>query len=517
MDFKDILNVTSSNRAENKKEADNRFLQMQLDCEDRVLRYIILEGIQGNANPFPFLSQDHFIDHFFGAVYNLIVEFTKDGDRISIGSIASNEFFKDHSDVVDYIKSLDRSDLTHGYVLTESLAYDIDDRYRTRKIKSEFESFAGSIDANKAFREVKKDLQSLNDNLNDITSSPFVSRTVFTQKEALEEFDRQMEDPEKDNLKTGIKSLDEVTGGHVRGDLVVFAGATGMGKTALSMHLATNIAESGQNTLNFSLEMMIKQNMSRIISRQTHKNNLANKFLHIPYRDIIDDYEKIKVTQVYQDARLDAANVLGHITYDYQAAIHVEDIISKSHKHAYDLKRQGKKLDLIVIDYLQIMGMKGKKDAHLEIGDITGLLKKLAKDLEVVVFLLSQINRNVAHGKTIEDNRPNASHLRQCGKIEEDASQIIFAFRPSYYERRKGIEGDDCHWEKDYLEVIVDKNRSGEVGSAHLKASMATNYFWDFDYEPQYYGLTQRGIAAKVNESQGTDHKQNKWSKKNEF
>ena len=517
MDFKDILNVTGANRSEDKIEAEKRLLQMQLDCEDRVLRYIILEGIQGNANPFPFLSQDHFIDHFFGAVYNLIMEFTKDGDRISIGNIASNEFFKDHSDVVDYIQSLDRSDLTHGYVLTESLAYDIDDRYRTRKIKSEFESFAGSIDANKAFREVKKDLQTLNDNLNDITSSPAISHTVFTHQEAMDEFEREMNDKSQVNILTGLNSVDELTGGFGRGELIIFAGATGMGKTSLTMHIMANIAENNHNTLNFSLEMMNKQNISRLISRQTHINNPDSHFLHIPYKDIIKHYDEISGQKAYKDAFDGCRDIMGNIVHDYTPAIKIGDIVSKSEKHAYDLKRQGKTLDFIVIDYLQIIGMIGKKDAHLEIGDITGELKRLAKHLNLTVALLSQINRNVSQGKSIEENRPNSSHLRQSGKIEEDADKILIAFRPSYYERRRGIVGDDCHWEKDYFELIVDKNRGGEVGSAHLKFSMATNYFKDFDYEPQYYGLTQRGITAKGKEGQGTDHTLNKWDKKNEF
>jgi replicative DNA helicase len=118
---------------------------------------------------------------------------------------------------------------------------------------------------------------------------------------------------------------------------------------------------------------------------------------------------------------------------------------------------------------------------------MTGRLKRLAKELDVPVVLLSQLNREIEKEKGIKDKRPSMAHLRDSGSIEQDADVVMFPFRPSQYEKKE----NNKKYRDDYMEIIVDKNRQGETGIVKVYCNMAKNFICDTDQEDD--GLTPYG------------------------
>jgi replicative DNA helicase len=179
------------------------------------------------------------------------------------------------------------------------------------------------------------------------------------------------------------------------------------------------------------------------------------------------------------------------ITHNY-GNLSIDEIVSFSVQHAHSLSRENKQIDFIVIDYLQIIKMQNKRDAHLEIGEITGKLKQLAKMLNCAVLCLSQLNRAI---EGIGDKRPVLQHLRQSGKIEEDADMVLFPYRPSYYER--DTDESQREWCEDYFEIIVEKNRVGNKGIAKIKCNMAVNFFENGEFDQKSDNAGRTGNVRK--------------------
>lgn len=304
------------------------------------------------------------------------------------------------------------------------------------------------------------------------------------------------------NISTGLKTLDKIMDGFARGELIVIGGRPGMGKTSLGAFFLYNIALQGHNCIMFNFEMNRKQTVARFMSLFTHFASIQQGIFHkVPYRDIqkkqIDAslHEKISDNFAFLDLPL-------HIVSE--SSLTINDIITKALNHAKELEEQGKRLDVVMIDYLQLIKAHNNRDAHLMIGDITGELKRLANDNGVTVILLSQLNRAL-ESKPINERRPSLSDLRQSGKIEEDADKVIFPFHPHYYERT--LDDSERDWVREYIEIIVAKNRSGEAGICRLSVDMPTNFYADNqDYRGEEDGMTIKGSSEKLkrkNKSRG--------------
>jgi replicative DNA helicase len=293
-------------------------------------------------------------------------------------------------------------------------------------------------------------------------------------------------------LSTGLRDLDSKLGGLQASDLVVLAGRPGMGKTALATNIAYNVAKAWRGdvradghmgTVNggivgfFSLEMSAEQLATRIISEQTGISSSKMR------RGDIDDalFEKIK----------DRVIEIQHLPLfiDETGGVSVAQLAARARR----LKRQ-RGLDLIVIDYIQLMqgstrrAMEGRVQ---EVTEITTNLKALAKELKVPILALSQLSRQV---ESREDKHPQLSDLRESGSIEQDADVVMFVYREEYYlmnkEPRPGTVEHE-KWQADMeavlgkAEVIIGKQRHGPTGTVNLQFNAEVTRFADLDTRHQ--------------------------------
>ncbi len=276
-------------------------------------------------------------------------------------------------------------------------------------------------------------------------------------------------------IATGLRDLDARMGGLQASDLVILAGRPGMGKTSLATNIAFNVAAAyepetqADGTIKarnggvigfFSLEMSSEQLATRIISEQAEVPSSK-----IRRGDLTEaDFEKLVVcTQTLQKIPL---------YIDQTGGISIAQLAARARR----LKRQ-RGLDVLVIDYVQLMQGSSKASAQnrvQEITEITTGLKALAKELNVPIIALSQLSRQV---ESRDDKRPLLSDLRESGSIEQDADVVLFVYREEYYLKNKEPKpgtDDYIKWETDMntargkAEVIIAKQRHGPTGSVAL-------------------------------------------------
>lgn len=240
-------------------------------------------------------------------------------------------------------------------------------------------------------------------------------------------------------LATGFDDLDKITSGLEPGQLVVVAARPAVGKTLFGCNVASHVAEQGKAVLFFSLEMPRREIGLRIISSR------AKVSVHTMRAG------------TREDIHWDSFNK--HLAHASNEPLHIDDRASISPAYirakAKRIQRQSG-LDLIVIDYLGLMKGEGQNRTQ-EIGSISRALKALAKELQIPIIALAQLNRGV-EGRT--DKRPMLSDLRDSGEIEQDADMVIMLHREELYS-------DDPEWHG-YAEVLLRKNRNGSTGELAL-------------------------------------------------
>ncbi len=243
-------------------------------------------------------------------------------------------------------------------------------------------------------------------------------------------------------VSTGFGAMDDMTAGLQRGELIVIAGRPSMGKTTLAVNIAENAAIGHQiPTAIFSMEMSAEQLTFRMIGSIGRVNQAGLR------RGKLNDGDW---------SRIDSA-----VSMMSKAPIFIDDSAGLSptevRARARRLKREHN-LGLIVVDYLQLMQVSGTvENRATEISEISRSLKALAKELDLPVIALSQLNRSVEQRA---DKKPVMSDLRESGAIEQDADVIIFIYREEIYDKetpRKGV-----------ADIIIGKQRNGPVGEFHL-------------------------------------------------
>lgn len=243
-------------------------------------------------------------------------------------------------------------------------------------------------------------------------------------------------------ISTGFTKLDEMTAGFQPSDLILIAARPSMGKTAFVLNIVQYICfHENLPIAVFSLEMPQRQLVKRLLSLETHV-----------------DAEKLRNGNIssgeWEDI-IEGASVIGeaNLFIDDTSGITVTDLCAKCRK----LKAEHD-IQMVIIDYLQLLTSKKKSDNKVnEVSDISRTLKMLAREINVPVVALSQLNRSVERR---DDKRPIMSDLRDSGSIEQDADVVMFLYREDYYNKqteRKGIS-----------ELIIAKQRNGPVGTVDL-------------------------------------------------
>ena len=246
-------------------------------------------------------------------------------------------------------------------------------------------------------------------------------------------------------VSTGFKDLDKKTAGLQPSDLIIVAARPSMGKTTFAMNLAENVAlGSDKPVLVFSLEMPAEQLMMRMLASLSRV-----------------DQTRIRTGQLEEEDWARIASVMGMLNdknnmyIDDASGLTPTEVRSRARRIA----REHGGLSMIMIDYLQLMTVPGMSENRtLEIAEISRSLKSLAKELQVPVVALSQLNRSLEQRA---DKRPVNSDLRESGSIEQDADVIMFIYRDEVYHQDSANKG--------IAEIIIGKQRNGPIGSIELK------------------------------------------------
>ncbi len=257
-------------------------------------------------------------------------------------------------------------------------------------------------------------------------------------------------------VPSGFAEFDKMTSGMQKGDLLILAARPSMGKTALAMDMALNAWKAGFGVGIFSLEMSSEQLVLRMLSSQSMVPNT-----------------KIRNAAVTSDEWMQLTNTAaqlaeGNIFIDDSAGLNIMELRAKARK----LKAKSK-VDLIVIDYLQLIHGAGRQENRTqEISAISRALKGLAKELRIPILALSQLSRSL---ESRMDKRPLLSDLRESGAIEQDGDVIFFVYRDVVYN------SETEH--PDICEIIVGKQRNGPIGSFNLRFRGEFTHFDDLSGE----------------------------------
>ncbi len=271
-------------------------------------------------------------------------------------------------------------------------------------------------------------------------------------KPAFQALEARMKDRrEVTGLTTGFVELDKLTAGLQRSDLIILAARPSMGKTSLGLNMAVNAAiEAGATVGVFSLEMSKQQLVLRMVASQAR----------VPQEKLRTGY---LTDENFQDL-FQAAEELS------RASIYIDDTPALNYLALRSKCRRLKSehgLDLVVVDYLQLMrGPRNISSREQEISEISRSLKALAKEMDVPVMALSQLNREL---EKRQDKRPKLADLRESGAIEQDADLVLFIYRDEVYNENSPQKG--------VAEIIIAKHRNGPLGTVQVSFQGAYTRF----------------------------------------
>ena len=263
-------------------------------------------------------------------------------------------------------------------------------------------------------------------------------------------------------IPTGFYDLDNLTDGFHENELIIIAARPAMGKTALALNIATNVAlKSKKSVIIFTLEMRAEQLVTRMISSlgQVEAKKLQNGSLNS------NDWQRVNEAM----SQLSDTNIY----IDDSPGVTIGDIKAKSRRIASSDENVG----IILIDYLTLIGSMGRYSGNRqqEVSEISRALKTLALELKIPVVTLAQLSRTP---ELRENKRPVLSDLRESGSIEQDADLVAFIYRDDYYNEASKIDDNMSK-----TEIIIRKNRNGRIGTAELLFKKNTLSFMNYKNE----------------------------------
>ena len=430
--------------------ADYKILPNSLEAEQALLGCVLLDN-DAQMEIFSKVDVDDFYSEAHKNIYDSMIKIYNKSIPVDFVTLTNQLEVDKRLDVIggiDYISSLTNgvpsaANYTHYITIIKncsvrrhliSSAQDI--------INTAFDSEDGASAMQTAEKKIfdlsQKDTQS---------ELEHVGRPGGTLANVLEQLSQLAENKGKmRGIPTGYKDFDAMTNGLQKSDLILLAARPGVGKTSFAMNIAVSAAvNENKKVAIFALEMSREQLMQRALSSLA-KVNLAHVL-----RGTMDGEEWKRIWTAEKKLAQSGIYV------DDSSMVTPFEIISKCRK-----LKMTEGLDLIVIDYLQLMTMgKSSRDSrNQEVSDITRTLKIAAKELNVPIILLSQLSRAV---EVREDHRPVLSDLRDSGSIEQDADIVLFLYNPEKYN---DVQTED---EPGTVYLLISKHRSGSTGEVKLK------------------------------------------------
>lgn len=428
-------------------ELQTRQMPQALDAEQAVLGSILIDSrcvpdVVGVLRPEDFYLRQN--REIFEAVYSMF-NFSQVIDPVTVLEKLREQGTFDEQNSFEYVKQLMLVTPTAANVL--EYAQIVRDKALLRAVAQtaaeiEEDAFAGEGTAGDILENAEKKIFALRKGRGSETLE-HVGTILLKVYERLNEL--AMSDSAIPGLSTGFVDLDRKINGLNKTDLILIAGRPGMGKTSMGLNIALNVAKKylDRTIAFFSLEMSREQLVMRLLSGESFLDS------QLLLTGRLNEEEWAKLGK--------AASALSRtdIRVDDNPSITVAEINAKC--------RRLDNLGLVLVDYLQLMTSAGGSSRQGEnrvqvVSDISRAFKIMAKDLQVPVICLSQLNRA---NESRSDKRPMLSDLRESGAIEQDADEILFLYRDDYYNENSP--------EKNVCEVIVAKNRHGETGTVKLQ------------------------------------------------
>lgn len=425
---------------------DSPMLPYSAEAEKAVLGSILLYP-ESQSQIEEILDPSHFFLEAHAKIYEAILSVSAKGENPDIVTVADS--LRSYSKDSAHLGASYLVELTESAPVTQNMEYYgniIRKYYYLRKIITACQTtvkralnFEGSIES--YIESIEKEFLSITDQYDKkgiVKADKVLESTIDQIQQRLES------DGTLTGVSTGFTELDNLTGGLGESDLIILAARPGMGKTALALNLATNAAMAGFKAVIFTLEMSKEQLMTRILSSVSRVNS--------------SNLRKGELTDSEQDELMIAARKIfeckDNLAIDETPGISLTELRSRVRRFH---KENG--LDLVIIDYLQLMGTSSSKEKsrEREISEISMGLKELAKELHIPVIALAQLNRGP---DARPDKRPKLSDLRESGSMEQDADMIFFVYRDEYYNPSSELSG--------IAELIIGKNRHGETATVKL-------------------------------------------------
>ncbi|MCU0358167.1 MAG: replicative DNA helicase [Cyclobacteriaceae bacterium] len=433
-----------------------------LDLEEAVLGALMLEKGALNA-VVEFLKPEHFYSEAHQEIYQAIVELFKSSEPVDMRT------------VVNQLRKNGKIELVGGayYIaeLTAKVSSAANIEYHARviielAIKRDLIRIASQIhhdayeDTTDVFELLDKTEQSIFE-ISDSNLRKNYDNMKNLMYRAITELQKLKE--HKDGLTgvpSGFTALDRMTSGWQNSDLVIIAARPGMGKTAFVVSAMRNAAVDFKRPVAiFSLEMASVQLVNRMISAEAELEGekiRKGQLAEFEWQQLVHKTNKLSAAPIY---------------IDDTPALSILELRAKCRR-----LRAEHNIQLIIVDYLQLMRGDSQGNREQEIASISRALKGIAKELNVPVLALSQLSRGVETRGG--DKRPQLSDLRESGSIEQDADMVIFLYRPEYYKITVDEEGMPT---QGMGEVIIAKHRNGSTGSVKLKFIGKYTKFADFD------------------------------------
>ena len=412
--------------------------------EDAIIGQCLIEDCFGKLVERS-ITEEYFAQYQARSLFSIMESLNREGQHIDLITVSGKVREGNDPSLLQYAVSTTSTVYNASHILSH--LDNLTELYFKREVNSLGLQLVESVRSEEQQNLLER-IRSLTETLRDrmhSDESTEISDFVMKSREAFIRRNERRMNGIMDGVTTGLSRLDDITGGWCKTRLTVFAGRPGMGKTALAVHFALSAAKAGHSVAIHSLEMGGVELTDRMVCAVSDID--TNRYRHgdMDARDVSEFDNADRVLSSLP------------ITIDPSPIQSVSYIWASAKR----LKDKGK-CDLLIVDYLQLVDMTSGANKNLSkeqlVSKASREFKLMAKDLDIPVILLSQLNRAV-EGRS--SKRPELSDLRDSGSIEQDADNVIFVYRPEYYEE-EGEQGETviCGFRNDG-EIIIRKHRNG--------------------------------------------------------